>query len=463
MNIILEDLLKIGCVHTRNTESLKGFFCAGVSTDTRTLKAGEVFFALRGESLDGHEFVGKAFSRGAVCAVVEQGINLDAFSGKSIIVVDDTTKALGKLASVYRRKFDIPVIAVAGSNGKTTTKEMISAVLRTQLNVLSTQGNLNNHIGVPLTLFRLEQRHDIAVVEIGTNHYGELQYLCEVLTPTHGVITNIGHEHMEFLKNIDGVAQAEGELFDAIASAGVGYVNMDDKRVAEQSVKLDNKITFGFSNSTLDVRGTMLTINSDGCISFLIESKEKEKIKVQLSVPGKHMMYNGLTAAAVGFSRGIQAVNIQKALEQFTAVGKRTETVKTGGVIIIDDSYNANPDSVWSALETLSLMQSKGKKIVVLGDMLELGAASVDEHKKIGTILAHIGFEYLLTYGPTAKHISENAKIKINRHFELKQDLTTYLVELVKPGDIVLVKGSRGMRMEDVVTFLHEKLDQTAL
>jgi UDP-N-acetylmuramoyl-tripeptide--D-alanyl-D-alanine ligase len=457
MSVSIDDMLNIGHIHAQNMESLKGSSGAGVSTDSRTLRAGEIFFALRGESFDGHEFIDAAFARGASCAVVDRRASIGAFGKYALLVVDDTTKALGTLANIYRKKFRIPFIAVAGSNGKTTTKEMISTVLKTQYNVLSTEGNLNNHIGVPQTLLRLDQHHRVAVVEIGTNHFGELQYLCDIIEPTHGIITNIGHEHMKFFHNLDGVAQAEGELFTALATSGVGYVNTDDQYLVEQGEKLNNKLTYGFSEPSVDVRGTILSIDAQGRASFSVSTKQKGQFEVQLSVPGKHMVLNGLAAATVGLSHGIETKNIRVALREFTAVSKRMQVITLGGATIINDSYNANPDSVLSALETLASMKCSGKKIVVLGDMLELGSASDDEHRNIGRAVKRFGFEFLLTFGPYATGISEAAQVRHNSHFEQKEQLSEKLLSVLKPGDIVLIKGSRGMKMEEIVARLQKE------
>ena len=462
MSVTVEDLMEISFIEARNTGSLKGVVCTGISTDSRSVQRGEIFFALRGESFDGHEFIDDAFSAGALLVVVDKRACIEQFQEKPIIVVDDTTKALGKLANVYRKKFTIPLIAVAGSNGKTTTKEMIAAVLSTQGRVLSTKGNLNNHVGVPQTLFRLERSHDVAVIEIGTNHFGELHYLCEILEPTQGIITNIGHEHMEFFKNLNGVARAEGELFDALGSSGVGFVNNDDANIVAQARKVTNKVTYGISSTEVDVRGLPLSVDEKGCAAFSVTSINKEPFDVHLQVPGKHMVLNGIAAAAVGSSHGISPENIQHALENFTAVGKRMEVITVGDVTILNDSYNANPDSVLAALETLASIKCEGKRIVVLADMLELGESSISEHQRIGKAVRRLELEYVLTSGVLAAHITEKATAKVNVHFEEKQKLSEYLVRLIAPGDIVLVKGSRGMKMEDVVTYLQERLGSKA-
>lgn len=449
MTVTIDDLLSIGDVQARNIE--KGMACTGVSTDSRTIRQGELFFALRGELFDGHRFVDAAMARGALGAVIDRDAEPEAAATYPLFIVNDTTKALGRLAHVVRKKFRIPFIAVAGSNGKTTTKEMISSVLRTQYDVLSTEGNLNNHIGVPLTLLKLEQHHEKAVIEIGTNHFGELRYLCGILEPTHGLITNIGHEHMEFFKNLDGVAQAEGELFDALANSGTAYVNTDDRHLEKQATKPGTKVTYGFSRNEADVFGRIVDIDSEARASISVRSKNVPEFTVELAVPGKHMALNALAAATVGLSQGVEVRNIQKGLKEFTAVGKRMQIVNAGGVTIINDTYNANPDSVVSALESLAAMKTSGTKFVVLADMLELGDASAEEHRTIGAAVRALGFDRLLTFGSMGEEIVKGARVQHGIHFNDKQELSRYLASKLSAGDIVLVKGSRGMKMEEVV------------
>ncbi|MBI4548492.1 MAG: UDP-N-acetylmuramoyl-tripeptide--D-alanyl-D-alanine ligase [Ignavibacteriae bacterium] len=462
MRLTIEEVLRLDHVTACNIEPLRGITFAGVSIDSRTIKQNELFFGIRGEKFDGNEFVKNGFEKGAACAVVEPQAPFDLFSDRPFVVVHDATKALGRLANWYRRKFDIPFIAIAGSNGKTTTKEMIATVLQTKYQVLSTQGNLNNHVGVPQTLFRLDEKHDLAVIEIGTNHFGELKYLCEILEPTHGLITNIGREHLEFFKDLDGVAQAEGELFDALGSAGTGFVNRNDAYVVKLEKKMKKKIAYGFSKPNVKVRGKFIGINEKACAAFSTTAKGRKPVNIQLTVPGKHSMYNALAAATVGLTFGVPAKNIQRALGTFTALGKRMEVIHVSGITILNDTYNANPDSMLSALETLQAMKCSGKKIVILADMLELGEHSQQEHEHVGNVLNTYGIDCLLTFGTMSRHITERAKVGLKFHYDRKNILSEYAVELVSPGDLVLVKGSRGMMMEDVVFFMQERLTRHA-
>ena len=311
MNLTVKSLMSLEHVGAHHLETIGAKTFVGVSIDSRTVKEGELFFAIRGENLDGHEFVEQAFASGAACAVVDAQADCKRWQFKPLLVVNDTTRAFGKLANIYRKKFRIPVLAVAGSNGKTTTKEMIATVLSTRYSVLSTHGNLNNHLGVPQTLFRLKPKHEIAVVEIGTNHFGEIMYLCDMLEPTHGVITNIGREHLQFFVDIDGVARAEGELFSSLGESGGGFVNSDDEHVAAQAKLLKSKVTYGFSKSSNEINGKYLRVNENGCAEFAVTQKDGKKFVVQLSVPGKHAMMNGLAAAAIGLTFKVPPTEIQ--------------------------------------------------------------------------------------------------------------------------------------------------------
>jgi UDP-N-acetylmuramoyl-tripeptide--D-alanyl-D-alanine ligase len=457
MSYSLADVLSIGYVSTHGTEVIEQIPITGFSTDSRTFRQGDCFVAIRGESFDGHAFVNEARSKGATCAIVDERFDVKK-ANLPLIIVKDTAIAYGRLARLHRLRFTLPVIAVAGSNGKTTTKEMITAVLSRSFAVISTEGNLNNHIGVPQTLFRLGKEDEIAVVEIGTNHTGELAYLCDILRPTHGVITNIGHEHLEFFRTLDGVERAEGELFTALGTRGTGFVNTDDPRVLAQAKKLRRRVTYGTEAATVAVKGDLSSLNARGCAKFQVRRKGKRAFPVSLNVPGMHAMNNALAAVTIGLHFGVPVTQIQSALSEFRAVSKRMEVVEINGVIVINDTYNANADSMISALNTLGAMTCSGKKVAVLADMLELGSESQKQHTLVGKAVASSGAEYLLTFGTMAKAIHDAATVPTKFHYDQKNVLSEYAAELLLPGDILLVKGSRGMKMEDVVTFLQLRL-----
>jgi UDP-N-acetylmuramoyl-tripeptide--D-alanyl-D-alanine ligase len=464
MILTRDDLLKITHVRAIGLERFKKI--VGVSTDSRTVKTGDLFVALVGEKFDGHEFVGQVLTAGVNGLIVEQawyelkGRFIDG-SGVPTLVVTDSTRAFGELARVYRRKFKIPVLAVGGSNGKTTTKEMIANVLRTKFPILGTEGNLNNHVGVPQTLLRLEKKHKAAIVEIGTNHFGEIAYLCGILEPTHGLITNMGREHLEFFGNENGVAKAEGELFSWLLQHGgkkaVGLVNADDRRVVKQSGRLKKKISYGFHADNVSVRGKLARLNQHGCAEVEVKAKGKKPFVVKLNIPGKQNAMNALAASAVGLSFNVPSAKIQKALASFSAVVNRMQVLHIAGVMVINDTYNANPDSAIAALETLGSIQTSGKRIAVLADMLELGTSKEEDHRAVGTAVGTNHVEYLLTYGTLARHIHDAASVKFKAHYDQKNMLAEYLNRLLSNGDVVLVKGSRSMKMEDVITFLQER------
>ncbi len=454
------ELQHISFLQLRNIEKLRGKTITGVSTDSRTVKEDELFFALRGENFDGHKFLAEAFANGCIAAVIERSGKTEAVKTMPLVVVENTTIALGELARHYRLKYSIPVLAIAGSNGKTTTKEMITKVLDTRYNVLSTRGNLNNHIGVPQTLFNLERRHDIAVVEIGTNHPGEIRYLCNILEPTHGLLTNVGREHLEFFRTLGGVAKEEGELFRNLNSrpGSIAFVNADDKLVSAKSKNVKTKVTYSFRTKKASVLGKILEINESGCVKMSFAAKSaKRAVTVQLPIPGEHNALNALSAAAVGLTFKVPAANIKAALEKFTPASKRMEIVTVNGITIYNDTYNANPDSMIAALRTLDAARVPGRKIAVLADMKELGEFSPAEHARVGKLLAGMKIDYVLTFGGQAKAIHDKAKVPQKMHYEHKVALTEFLAGLATPGDAVLIKGSRGMKMEEIVTALHAR------
>lgn len=461
MKLTAKELAQIVHKEFRNAGLLRGKRLTGVSTDTRTLREGNLFVALRGERTDGHRYLTDAFARGALAAIVEGGAETASVGSRPLLVVEDSVRALGMLARLHRDRFTIPVIAVAGSNGKTTTKDMMTAVLSTRLRVLSTEGNHNNHIGVPLTLFNLDRKHDIAVVEIGTNHPGELAWLCEVLQPTHGIVTAIGHEHLEFFGSLKGVAQEEGTLYRVLRERkkGVAFVNADDPQIVGLARVVKQRVRYGFAARVAQVRGRDLHLASNGCPVFRLSGpRMKKPQEVRLAVPGEHNAVNALAAAAVGLAFRIPATEIRHALENVQPSSKRLEVVNLEGVLIFNDTYNANPDSMLASLRTLAATQVKGKRIAVLADMRELGAAAPAEHARIGRAVRDLGIDYLLTYGTLAQQIHDAAGLPLAVHYDQKNVLAEYLAELIAPGDAVLVKGSRSMKMEDVVAFLEERL-----
>ena len=434
-----------------------------VSTDSRMVLAGQVFFALRGERFDGHNFVSDVVRKGATCAVVDRKWlrkNKQVAGRLPLVAVEDTTAALGDLARIYRHKFDMPVIAVGGSNGKTTTKEMIARVLGRRFRVARTPGNYNNQVGVPQTIFSFRKSHEIAVVEIGTNHFGEIERLCTILEPTAGLITNIGSEHLEFFKSIAGVRKEEGRLFEFLRStSGLAFANLDDKNLADLSRKSRLKFTYGFRyGARRNLQARLFGFDGRGCALFEMNYGGRTEL-VHLNVPGVHNAINALAAAAVGFHFGVDGASIKRALDSYRSYEKRMQIVKAGGVTILNDTYNSNPDSAIEALRWLSMVKTGGKRIAVLADMLELGDTSRREHRRVGKQAAKEGIDFLFTYGKMAREIAAAAGDRLKTEsFDSKKKLSGLLAGTISAGDVVLVKGSRGMKMEEIVTALQNEL-----
>ncbi|MBW7887540.1 MAG: UDP-N-acetylmuramoyl-tripeptide--D-alanyl-D-alanine ligase [Bacteroidetes bacterium] len=453
--ITLRDFQKLTNVELFCPETLKGKKITGVSTDSRSLQEGNIFFALHGETFDAHNFIKEIVEKKPSVIVVEKTWgekNVEYVRSLKCMTaaVPETTRAYGDLARLYRRKFTIPVLAIGGSNGKTTTKEMITAVLRKKYKTLATEGNLNNHIGVPQTLFRLQPDDEFAVVEVGTNHFGELQYLCEILEPTHALLTNIGKEHLEFFKDLDGVAQEETVLFRWVRkNKGFVFINSDDPYLEKEKKYSKKFLSYG-TTVKAEIRAKKITVNEKGQSNFLIEYKKK-KFPVTLQAPGKHNVVNALAASAVGLKAKVPPKKISEALQNFTSANKRMQILTHGGYTILNDTYNSNPDSVLAALQTLAAFKANGKKIVVLADMKELGEASKREHTNIGVLASEMGFEWLFTFGHLSVYTHEAFTGIHKMHFQTKTELLVELQRVVKNFDVLLIKGSRGMKMEEVV------------
>jgi UDP-N-acetylmuramoyl-tripeptide--D-alanyl-D-alanine ligase len=446
-----------------------------VSTDSRRVSAGEIFFALRGEKFDGHDFVADVMGRRAACAIVdrrwyrERGEDAEKFP---LVVVDDTTRALGDLARIYRGKFSMPVIAVGGSNGKTTTKEMAAKVLGKKFRVVRTSGNHNNQIGVPLTILGFKKYHEAAVVEIGTNHFGEIRQLCGILEPDAGLITNVGAEHLEFFKNLNGVKKEESELFDFLReSDGIAFVNADDKNITGIPRLPRRRFNYGFQSGApvrRELSGRFFGVDKKGCALFEMKCKGKTEL-IRLRVPGIHNAANALAAAAIGYYYGLSPLEIKKALENYKAYEKRMQLIEVGGVKILNDTYNSNPESAFVAIHWLSIVQTNGKRIAVLADMLELGESAEREHEKVGRQIAKANLDYLFTFGNLAEEIAvaaDNASDRMaggklkTASFDDKEKLSEKLLQTASSGDVVLIKGSRGMKMEEVVNALTSELSK---
>jgi len=421
-----------------------------VSTDTRTLEPGALFVALRGQRFDGHDYLVAARERGAVAAVVEaSGAAQCAHAGLAALVVADTRRALGDLARHWRGRFGLPLIGIVGSNGKTTVKEMTAACLRAHFgaaHVLATAGNLNNDIGVPLTLLRLRAGHRVAVVEIGMNHPGETAYLADIARATIGLVNNAQREHQEFMKSVADVAAEHASLLAALPADGVAVLNADDGHAGIWRAAAGARLVRDFGLApTAAVRTRRRDARGP---AFEIVTPEGS-VQVKLQVAGLHNVRNALAAAAAATAAGAALPAVAAGLAAFRAVKGRLEMRRgRNGAMVIDDSYNANPDSVRAAIDVLA--GASGARILVLGDMGEVGEQGVAFHEEIGRHARDAGVTRLLALGSAAKHAALAFGAGA-QHFEALDELAIALEPLVASGATVLVKGSRFMRMERVV------------
>lgn len=460
----LKEVLEITGGRLEGTNQAK--FYNGISIDSRTIKKGELFVAIEGKRYDGHNFIKAALARGAGAALSNQKVRFNQAQDK-IIRVDDTLESLGRLANYHRLRFDIPVVVVTGSNGKTTTKDMISHVLSETRCVLKSKGTENNTIGLSLTLLRLNQSHEVAVVEIGSNHPGEIAQLCEIASPTIGVVTSIGPSHLEFFKTVQAVAREKLSLLSYLKS-GIAILNGDDIQLSSTLVSTfkgsgyQKIIFYGTGNNNdfqaedihTDLYRTGFTLKiKKKCKREYFKKFLNNRYEVKLKVPGRHSVFNTLATFAVAGVLNLRPEQILHRLSTFRQHHMRLYPRRIRGLYIVDDTYNANPASLEMALRWLSELNSKGRKILVCADMLELGEVSKRYHRKIGHLVAYSGIDFLIGYGPEAREMVSGAsqagmeKCRL-RSYLRPQALVRYLLGLVKPGDILLFKGSRRMQME---------------
>ncbi len=428
-----------------------------VCTDSRQLVPGCLFVALKGDRFDAHDFLDAAAKGGAAGVLAETG------RGARLTVPDvalyeapDTLAALGGIARFHRQRFKIPVGAVTGSNGKTTTKELVAAILQVRGPALKTQGNLNNEVGLPLTLFGLEPRHVAAVVELGMNHPGEIARLTDIAQPDAGLITVVQPAHLEGCGSIDGVAAAKGELFRGLRPEATAVVNLDDPRVAEQAKGLKaRRLTWGRADGA-DVQLVRVDAQGREGLSIAVKHRGAEH-PVALRLVGFHNALNATGAFAMGLALGYRPEECVRGLEAAQAHARRLQVVDTpAGVTVVDDCYNANPASMAAALDTLEQLSAEGRAVAVLGDMLELGAGEAEAHAQLGVTVSEKA-DLAAFFGPRMKVAFERAEKKLGaaaRHFDDVAKLNEWLAQELKRDDVVLVKGSRGMRLERVVEAL---------
>ncbi len=428
-----------------------------VSTDSRAVKAGDLFFAIKGEKFDGHDFLSEVSAKKVAAVVVEKTKAKTLKLACEVLAVDDVRSALGKLAAAYRRDFSLPVIAVGGSNGKTTTKELIAAVLRQKFSTLWSEASFNNDIGVPKTLLRLAKTHSVAVFEVGTNHPGELTTLVKMVAPKFGVITNIGREHLEFFGNLEGVAQEEGVLAEGLPETGKLFLNGDDvwsEMIARRTKAKVVRVGTGEKN---DWRAKKIRLDKSG-VTFQVETAQTEfSGEYRVNLLGKHQVTNALFALALGAELNLTRKEISRGLEECQPAKMRMNFWEVNGVRVLDDCYNANADSTLAALETLCGLPLQGRRVAVLGDMAELGIHSAAAHAEIGRRAAELKIDQLFAVGKMAAVMAQAARAAgLVRVFEFSEVDGALLAvkNFLKTGDVVLLKASRSTRLERIAEIL---------
>ncbi len=427
-----------------------------ISTDSRKIKDGDLFIPIVGEKFDGHEFIHNSYNLGAVASLTQRS---EVSNGNNVLIkVDDTLKALRDIAIWYRSKFNIPFIAVTGSVGKTSTKDMVATVLSQERNTLKTQGNFNNEIGLPLTIFRLDSSHEAAVIEMGMSGFGEISRLTSIVQPNIALITNIGLSHIEKLGSRQNILKAKMEIIEGLQKDGTLVLNGDDHLLFGMKDLLEFKTVFYGMEEGMDYQAYNIKSMGENGTYFEITIRNEE-YKIHIPVPGIHNVYNSLAAIAVGNELKISMEQIIKGISQFTADKMRLNVMSAKGLKIINDTYNASPSSMKAAIDVLKEIGAGKRKIAVLGDMLEMGEWAGKAHIEIGEYLIAQNIDYIFTVGEHGRNIAkgaQNSTTNINSilAFDNNDEVITVLKDFIKENDIILVKGSRGMKMEEIVNQL---------
>jgi UDP-N-acetylmuramoyl-tripeptide--D-alanyl-D-alanine ligase len=428
-----------------------------VCTDSRRVQVGDLFFAIKGERFDGHDFLNEVAAKGAAAVVVEQKKVTAQLPECAVIVVDDARTTLGKLAAAYRRDFDLPIVAVGGSNGKTTVKELIASALSQKLKILWSEASFNNDIGVPLTLLRLEKSHQAAVLEAGANHPGELAPLVKMIQPKFGVLTNIGREHLEFFGDVAGVAQEEGWLAELLPADGKLFVNGDNEWTEKIIARTKAKVVRVGLGKENDWRADKIRLDKNGVTFRVTAAKEEFCGEHRINLLGRHQVTNALFAVAVSEELGLGRTEIQSGLADCKAPKMRLQFWEANGIRVLDDAYNANADSTIAALQTLCDLPLQGRRVVVLGDMEELGAHSAAAHAEVGRRAAELRIGQLFAVGKMAAVTAKGARDGgLNRVIEFADvEVAVKAVKnFLKTGDVVLLKASRASRLERIAETL---------
>jgi UDP-N-acetylmuramoyl-tripeptide--D-alanyl-D-alanine ligase len=432
----------------------------GVSINSRTVSKGELFVCIKGDRFDGHDFLAEVIEKKVGGIILSDSEKLPSKPIRSeeepfVIYAQDTLKALQNLASFQRKRFPFQVVAITGTNGKSTTKEMIASILETKFKILKTQGNLNNHIGLPLTLLKRKPSHEIGVLELGMSAAGEIKSLAEIAQPDIGVITNISEGHLVRLKSLEDIQSAKGELFDALTEESTAIVNADDPLVLELAKSLRAKtVTFGIDQPA-DVRASDIENKDNLGFQFKVSLFDKT-FSVRLPYLGYCNIYNALAALATGYSLGVKEDAMTRGLENYQHMPQRNEQMRSKGIDLINDTYNANPRSMTEALKTLDNFKTQGRRILVIGDMLELGDRSIASHQKLGEEIAASKTNILIAMGKLASLSAKSAQALAGERIQIleltsHQEAAELLTQETVSGDCVMFKGSRGAAIEKVL------------
>ena len=435
-----------------------GVEIAGVSTDSRQVKVGDLFVAIRGETFDGHDFAFQAITQGASGVMMERLPAPDS-PKFPVLLVQNTRLALGQLANAYRKRFSLPIVAIAGSNGKTTTKEMLAAVLAQRWRTLANKNSFNNDIGVPLTLFELTAAHEVAVLEAGTNHPGELTSLLDLIAPRYGILTSIGREHLEFFQDLEGVAKEEASLYEALPADGELFASSQTRPFLKARMRTAPAVTFVGPNTNW--QWDILEMGPEGT-RFQLRTPDSEWAgEYFCKFVGEHNVTNAVLALVVGRKLGTGRAEVARGLAECNPPKMRLNSYDLGGVLVLDDCYNANPDSMAAALRTLKRIAAGRRAIAVLGDMAELGSLSQQAHLELGAEASNCGIDLLYAKGKFAGEIVKGAQRNgLANAFQSNEseELVSELAASVTSGDVVLFKASRSARFELIQKSWREKV-----
>lgn len=457
IHLTLEDIFEVPTAIICNPDSYKSIY--HISIDSRSVGKNTLFIAIVGERFDGHDFIMQAVENGASAILInENKLKSIADLDITVITVKDTTKALGDIAKIWRNKLNAKVIGITGSTGKTTTKEMLATLCSSKYKVNKTVANFNNHIGVPLTILSTNEKHEILVAELGTNHFGEIAYTSEIAKPDFGLITNIGDSHLEFLKSRTGVLKEKSALLiSTIRNKGKVFINSDDVMIKNFGKNIKSKVSYSLKEKA-DYKAEILKYDEDAKPEVHIKSK-KTSVKIKLPVAGEANVINYLAAFAIASELGIGKEKIIKATKKIKSSDKRLEIKRHRKYTLINDTYNANPDSMKSSLNILNKIDNRRRKIAILGDMFELGKESKIKHKELAKLVNNLKVDEVYTIGKMMQFFDKNLtnRNKVHGHFSDRQLLKKFLSEIILTDSVILVKGSRGMKMEEFVSVIESR------